>query len=53
MGVLRWESGGTVSLLWALKDMLRKALETAICLHRGPAGEPGGVRLLVTLRVSK
>jgi len=32
--------GGT-PLLRTLEDVYRKALETGISLHRGPAGEPG------------
>jgi hypothetical protein len=33
--------GGKVPLLGALKVMYRKALETGISLHRGPAGKHG------------
>ena len=33
---------GRASLLGTLEDMLRKALDTGLSLHRGPVGEPGG-----------
>jgi len=33
---------GRAPLLGTLEDMLRKALDTGISLHRGPVGEPGG-----------
>jgi hypothetical protein len=33
--------GGGVPLLGTLEDVYRKALETGISLHRGPAGKPG------------
>jgi len=36
-------------LLGTLEDMLRKALDMGISLHRGPAGEPGGDSLARTL----
>jgi hypothetical protein len=32
---------GRDSLLVTLEDMLRKALDTGIYLHKGPTGEPG------------
>jgi hypothetical protein len=35
MGALRGKPGRRASLLGALKDMSRKALETGIFLHRG------------------
>ena len=35
-------------LLGTLKDMLRKAPDTGISLHRGPIGEPGGDSLAGT-----
>jgi len=35
-------------LLGTLEDMLRKALDTGIPLHRGPTGEPGGDSLAGT-----
>ena len=42
-GALRGETGEGVPLLVTPKDMLSKALETDVCLHRGPAfGEHGG-----------
>ena len=37
------------SLLGTLEGMLRKALDTGICLHKGPVGEPGGDSLAGTL----
>ena len=33
---------GRAPLLGTLEDVLRKALDMGISLHRGPAGEPGG-----------
>ena len=36
-------------LLSSLEDMLRKALDTGISLHKGPTGEPGGDSLAGTL----
>ena len=39
---------GTAPLLDSLEDMLRKALDTDISLHRGPIGEPGGDSLVGT-----
>jgi len=33
---------GRAPLLGTLDDLLRKALDTGISLHRGPIGEPGG-----------
>jgi hypothetical protein len=39
---------GRASLLGILEDMLRKALDTDISLHRGPNGEPGGDSLTGT-----
>jgi hypothetical protein len=33
---------GRAPLLGTLKDMLRKALDMGISLHRGPIGEAGG-----------
>ena len=33
---------GEAPLVGTLEDTLRKALDTAISLHRGPVGEPGG-----------
>ena len=35
-------------LLGTLEDMLRKALDTGLSLHRGPVGEPGGDSLAGT-----
>jgi len=32
---------GRAPLLGTLEDMLRKALDKGISLHRGPVGEPG------------
>ena len=32
---------GRAPLMGTLEDMLRKALDTGISLHRGPVGEPG------------
>ena len=40
---------GRASLLGALEDMLRKVLDTGICLHRSPTGKPGGDSLAGTL----
>jgi hypothetical protein len=40
---------GRAALLGTLEDMLRKALDTGISLHRGPIGEPGGDSLAGTL----
>jgi len=37
---LRGEPGGRAPLLGTLKDTLRKALETGVFLHSGPAEEP-------------
>jgi len=37
---LREEPGGRAHLLGTLKDMERKALETGVSFHRGPAGRP-------------
>jgi hypothetical protein len=39
---------GRAPLLRTLEDMLRKALNTGISLHRGPVGEPGGDSLAGT-----
>jgi hypothetical protein len=39
---------GRTSLLGTLEDVLRKALDTAISLHRGSFGKPGGDSLAVT-----
>jgi hypothetical protein len=39
---------GRAPLLGTLEDMLRKALDTGISLHRGPVGEPGGDSLAGT-----
>jgi hypothetical protein len=42
---------GRAPLLGTLEDMLRKALDMGISLHRGPIGEPGReayIRLWVT-----
>jgi hypothetical protein len=39
---------GRAPLLGTLEDMLRKALDTGISLHRSPDGEPGGDSLAVT-----
>jgi len=36
------EPPGRAPLLDNVKDILRKALEPAICLHRFPIGEPTG-----------
>ena len=33
---------GRAPLMGTLGDMLRKALDMGISLHRGPTGEPGG-----------
>jgi hypothetical protein len=41
MGALQGEPGGRALLLRALKNILRRALETDISLHRNPTGEPG------------
>ena len=38
-------------LLGTLEDMLRKALDTGISLHRGPVGEPGWDSLARTLEI--
>jgi hypothetical protein len=40
---------GRDPLLWTLEDMLQKALDMDISLHRGPVGEPGGDSLAGTL----
>jgi hypothetical protein len=40
---------GRAPLLGTLEDMLRKALDMGISLHRGPTGEPGGDSLARTL----
>jgi len=40
---------GRAPLLGTLEDMLRKALDTGISLHKGPTGEPGGDSLAGTL----
>jgi len=40
---------GRAPLLGTLGDMLRKALDMGISLHRDPAGEPGGESLAGTL----
>ena len=39
---------GRAPLLWTLRDVLRKALDTGISLHRGPIREPGGDSLTGT-----
>jgi hypothetical protein len=39
---------GRAPLLGTLEDMLRKASDTDISLHRGPFGEPGGNSLART-----
>jgi hypothetical protein len=39
---------GRTPLLGTLEDMLRKALDMGISLHRGPVGEPGGNLLAST-----
>jgi len=39
---------GKAPLLGTLEDMLRKALDMGISLHRGPNGEPGGDLLAKT-----
>ena len=39
---------GRALLLETLEDMLRKALDMGISLHRGPVGEPGGDSLAGT-----
>jgi len=39
---------GRAPLLGTLEDMLRKALDTGISLHRGPTREPGGDSLART-----
>jgi hypothetical protein len=41
---------GRVPLLGTLKDMLIKALDMGISLHRGPVVEPGGDSLTGTFR---
>ena len=41
---------GRVPLLGTLEDMLGKALDTGISLHRGPVGEPGGDSLAATFK---
>ena len=41
---------GRVPLLGTLKDMLRKALDMGISLHRGPLENLEGIRLLGLLR---
>jgi hypothetical protein len=38
---------GRAPLLWTLEDMLRKALDRGISLHRVPLGERGGDSLTV------
>ena len=40
---------GRAPLLGTLEDMLRKVLDTGICLHRSPTGKPGGDSLAGTL----
>jgi len=40
---------GRAPLLGTLEDMLIKALDKGISLHRGPAGEPGADSLAGTL----
>ena len=40
---------GRAPLLGTLEDMLIKALDMGICLHRGPVGEPEGDSLAGTL----
>jgi len=39
---------GRAPLLGTLEDMLRKALDMGISLHKGPVGEPGGDSLART-----
>jgi len=39
---------GRAPLLGTLADMLRKALDMGISLHKGPVGEPGGGSLAGT-----
>ena len=39
---------GRAPVLGTLEDMLRKALDMGISLHRGPVGEPGGDSLAGT-----
>jgi len=39
---------GRAPLLGTLEDMLRKALDMGISLHRGPIGKPGGDLLAET-----
>jgi hypothetical protein len=39
---------GRAPLLGTLEDMLRKALDMGVSLHRGPIGEPGGDSLART-----
>ena len=39
---------GRAPLLGTLEDMLRKALDKGISLHRGSVGEPGGDSLART-----
>jgi len=39
---------GRAPVLETLEDMLRKALDKGISLHRGTAGEPGGDSLAGT-----
>jgi len=41
---------GRAPLLETLEDMLRKALDTGISLHRDPVGEPGGICMPGLLR---
>jgi hypothetical protein len=41
---------GRAPLLGTLKDMLRKALDTGMSLHRGPLGNLEGIGLLGLLR---
>jgi uncharacterized iron-regulated membrane protein len=41
---------GRTPLLGTLEDMLRKALDTGIALHRGPLGNLEGIHLLGLLR---
>jgi len=39
---LRAEPGGRAPVLWTLNNMNRKALETGVCLHMVPVGDPIG-----------
>ena len=51
MGALLGRSGGGELLCWGHWRLCKKALETGISFHRGPAGEPRmGARLPGTLR---